>query len=158
MTPQERAHIEHIAVCDSRVHLRLEYIPDADVASYIRASDLVVLPFREILNSGSAVLALSLDRPVLAPVKGSMHELQQFAGAEWVHLYSGELTSETLQQHLDAAIDGAALRGRCRALESGWAGLGWKDLAQLTLNAYHSVVGSAPQYRPNARRSGKFAA
>jgi glycosyltransferase involved in cell wall biosynthesis len=158
MTPQERAHIEHIAARDSRVHLRFEYIPDADVASYIRASDLVVLPFREILNSGTAVLALSLDRPVLAPVKGAMYELQQFAGAEWVHLYSGELTSETLQQHLHAVVKAAAMRGRCRPLEAGWAGLDWKDLAQLTLNAYRCVTGSPPQYRSKVSTSGERAA
>jgi beta-1,4-mannosyltransferase len=155
LTAQERAHIEHIAGGDSRVRLRLEYIPDADAASYIRASDLVVLPFREILNSGSAVLALSLDRPVLVPGRGAMPDLQQFAGAEWVRLYSGELTSGTLQQHLDAAIGGAAMRGHCRALEFGWAGLGWNDLAQLTLNAYHAVIAPAPQYRTKVRTSGR---
>jgi beta-1,4-mannosyltransferase len=156
LTAQERAHIEHIAGGDSRVRLRLEYIPAADAASYIRASDLVVLPFREILNSGSAVLALSLDRPVLVPGRGAMPDLQQFAGAEWVRLYSGELTSGTLQQHLDAAIGGAAMRGHCRALEFGWAGLGWNDLAQLTLNAYHAVIAPAP-HRPSISTSEKFA-
>ena len=155
LEPQERKHIEHIAAHDRRVLLQLKYIPDAEVASYIRAADLVLLPFREILNSGSAVLALSLDRPVLVPAKGAMTELQQFAGAEWVHLYLGELTSKTLQQHLDAAIEEAAKRGRCRALESGWAGLEWKDLAQLTLNAYRSVIGPAPQNRTKVRISGR---
>jgi beta-1,4-mannosyltransferase len=158
MSLQERGHIEHIAARDSRVRLRLEHIPDADAASYIRAADLVVLPFREILNSGSAILALALDRPILVPAKGSMTELQQFAGAGWVRLYSGELTSETLQQQLNAAIEGAPMRGHCRALESGWAGLDWNDLAQITLDAYYSVIGAAPQYRTNASRSGKLAA
>jgi len=155
MTPQERAHLERIAAGDSRVRLRLEHIPDADAAAYIRAADLVVLPFREILNSGSAILALALDRPILVPAKGAMTELQQFAGVEWVRLYSGELTSETLQQHLGAAMEGAATRGRCRALESGWAGLDWRDLAQLTLNAYRSIIGSAPLYRTKVRTSGR---
>ena len=155
MTPQERAHLEHMAADDSRIRLRLEYIPDADAASYIRASDMVVLPFREILNSGSAVLALSLDRPVLVPARGAMPELKQFAGAEWVRLYSGKSTSGTLQQHLNAAIEEAANRGRCRALESGWAGLDWKDLAQLTLNAYRSVIGPTPEYRTKVRTSGR---
>jgi glycosyltransferase involved in cell wall biosynthesis len=158
MTPQEREYIEHIAARDGRVRLRLEHIPDADAAAYIRAADLVVLPFREILNSGSAILALALDRPILVPAKGAMTELQQFAGAKWVRLYAGQLTSATLQQHLDAAIEGAAMRGRCRALESGWAGLDWNDLAQLTLDAYYSVIGAAPQYRTSASRSGKLAA
>jgi len=153
LTTQERTHIEHIAARDGRIRLQLEHIPEADAPPYIRAADLVVLPFREILNSGSAVLTLSLNRTVLVPDKGSMRELQQFAGAEWVRLYSGELTSETLQQHLDAAIDGSAMRGTCRALEVGWGGLGWKDLAQLTLNAYHSFIGPALEYSTNTRTS-----
>jgi beta-1,4-mannosyltransferase len=158
LSAQERKRVEDIAARDRRVLLHLKHVQEAEVTSYIRAADLVVLPFREILNSGSAVLALSLDRPVLVPDKGSMAELQQFAGAEWVRLYSGEMTSEILQQRLDAAIESAAMRGRCHALESGWAGLDWKDLAQLTLDAYHSVTGSAPQNRANVRTSGRFAA
>lgn len=140
LAPHERKHIENVAARDKRIVLRLEYIPDADLAPYIRASDLVVMPFREILNSGSAVLALSLDRPVLVPGKGAMTALQQFAGAEWVRLYPGELTAEALRQQLDAVSNGATVRGRCRALESGWAGLDWKDLAQLTLDAYRSII------------------
>jgi beta-1,4-mannosyltransferase len=155
---QERNCIDQIAARDSRVLLQLRYIRDSEVASFIRAADLVVLPFREILNSGSAVLALALDRPVLVPEKGSMQDLQEFAGIEWVHLYSGELTPMTLQQHLDAAIERAASRGRCRALESGWAGLDWKDLAQLTVNAYQSVIGRVPRYAAQIRASGKFEA
>lgn len=157
LSPRERQRIDHIAAHDRRILLEFRHIPDAEIASYIRAADLVVLPFRAILNSGSAVLALSLDRPVLVPAKGSMSELQQFAGAEWVRLYAGELMTETLQQHLEAAIEGAATRGRCRALECGWAGLDWRDLAQLTLNAYHFVIGSGPQHRANVRTSGRFA-
>lgn len=157
LAPPERKRMEEIAARDGRVLLHLEHIPDADIASYIRAADLLVLPFRNILNSGSAVLALSLDRPIVVPAKGAMQELQQFAGAEWVRLYSGELTADTLQRHLCAAMDGAVMRGRCHALEAGWAGLDWKDLAQLTLNAYHCVMGVAPQC-PNIRKSGSFAA
>jgi beta-1,4-mannosyltransferase len=158
LTAEDRKHMEDIAARDGRVLLRLQRIPEAEVASYIRAADLVVLPFRDILNSGSAILALALDRPILVPAKGAMTELQAFSGAEWVRLYSGGLTSETLQQQLDAAIESAAMRGRCRALEFGWGGLDWKDLAQLTLNAYNSVIGAAPQYRTKASRSGNFAA
>jgi|SRR6185312_7413806 len=156
LAPEERKHIEDIAGRDSRVLLQLKYITDAELASYIRAADLVVLPFRQILNSGSAVLALALDRPVLVPAKGAMSELQQFAGAEWVRLYSGELTSDTLRHHLDDSIHGAAMRGRCQALVSGWAGLDWKDLAELTLNAYQTVIG-AESLRASISTSEKFA-
>ncbi|HEY6969368.1 MAG TPA: glycosyltransferase [Candidatus Angelobacter sp.] len=158
LAPEERMRLEHIAARDKRIVLQLQYIPDADLAFYIRAADMIVMPFREILNSGSAVLALSLDRPILVPAKISMTELQQFAGAEWVRLYSGKLTSQTLQQDLDAAIGRAATRGRCRALQFGWAGLDWKDLAKLTLDAYHSVIEPAQPYRAGVSTSGRFAA
>lgn len=145
LPPTEQKQLENIAAGDPRVVLHLEYIRDADVACYIRAADLVVLPFRDILNSGSAILALSLDRPVLVPAKGSMSELEEFAGPDWVRLYSGELASEVLQRELDRATSSSALRGHCRALEAGWDGLHWRDLAQLTLAAYYSL-------RPTARR------
>ena len=158
LAPEERKRLEYVTARDNRIVLQLQYIPDADLAFYIRAADMIAMPFREILNSGSAVLALSFDRPVLVPARESMTELQQFAGTEWVRLYSGELTSQTLQQHLDAAIAGAATRGRCRALESGWAGLDWKDLAQLTLDAYHSIIGTASHYHADVSTSGRFAA
>jgi len=143
----EQKSIDDIAAKDTRVVLRLEYIPPEEVTSYIRACDLMVLPFREILNSGSALLAASLDRPVLVPDKSTMRELQQFAGSEWVRLYSGDLTAEVLQKEMNAAAEGAAQRGRCRALEVGWQGLDWRALAQLTLDAYRSVIGNIPRWR-----------
>jgi beta-1,4-mannosyltransferase len=148
--PHERKQLENIAAGDPRVVLHLDYIPDADVACYIHAADLVALPFRNILNSGSAILALSLDRPVLVPAKGSMSELEEFAGSDWVRLYSGELTSDVLQRELDRAATSSALRGHCRALEAGWEGLDWGDLAQLTLAAYYSVrAATRRQLGPN---------
>ena len=150
LAPHERKQLENIAAGDPRVFLHLDYIPDADLACHIRAADLVALPFRNILNSGSAILALSLDRPVLVPAKGSMSELQEFVGHDWVRLYSGELSSGLLQQELDRAASGSDLRGRCRALEAGWDGLGWRDLAELTLAAYCSVrANPRRQQRPN---------
>jgi len=139
LSREERTRIEDIAARDPRLLLHLEYVPQAQVTTFIRASDLIVLPFREILNSGSAVLALSLDRPVLMPDRESMRELEALAGAEWVRLYSGELTSSTLQRELDAAIEDKLARGRCNAFEAGWEGLSWRDLARLTLDAYSSI-------------------
>jgi glycosyltransferase involved in cell wall biosynthesis len=140
LTAQDRQRLENIAAVDTRVHLHLDYIPPDEVARYLRAADLVVLPFRAILNSGSAVLSLALDRPVLVPDKGSLRELRTFAGAEWVRLYSGDLTPKLLEWELNDAIRGARVRGGCRALENGWNGLTWRNLAERMLQAYDSIV------------------
>jgi glycosyltransferase involved in cell wall biosynthesis len=46
---------------------RLEFIPDDEVQYYMRAADVVVLPYRDILTSGSVLLAMSFGRPIVVP-------------------------------------------------------------------------------------------
>lgn len=70
---------------------------------YVGASDVVVLPFRSVLNSGSVFLALSFNRAVLAPNLGALPEIQSHVGARWVTLYDGQLTTEHLLQAMGAA-------------------------------------------------------
>ena len=109
--------------------MTLEHVPDVDVQRYLRAADLVVLPFRDITNSASALLALSFDRPVLVPALGAMGELQAIVGTEWVRTYEGELTAEVLAEALEWAAhrsDGSA------PLDA----LGWAEIARRTLVVY----------------------
>ena len=56
-----------------------------------------MLPFSDIMHSGSAMLALSFNRPVLVPARGSLPELQMRVGSEWVRTYDGELTAAILK-------------------------------------------------------------
>jgi len=58
-----------------RVLLRSYFIPDEDIKYYLTAANAVVLPYTEILTSGSAVLALSFGRPVVAPRRGHLIDL-----------------------------------------------------------------------------------
>jgi len=59
------------------VRMYLEHIPEEEVPLFFAAADLVVLPYRRILNSGSAFLALTFGKPILAPRQGSLIELEQ---------------------------------------------------------------------------------
>ncbi|MDY7008651.1 MAG: hypothetical protein SWX82_33215 [Cyanobacteriota bacterium] len=52
-------------VNDSRIKLKFGFVPDKKLQEYFRAANFVVLPFKDILNSGNALLALSFDCPVL---------------------------------------------------------------------------------------------
>jgi glycosyltransferase involved in cell wall biosynthesis len=65
----------------SRVRLLLRWIPPDEVQRLFAASNLVVLPYRRVLNSGVTTLALSLGRPVLAPDKGTMRDQQDRFGS-----------------------------------------------------------------------------
>jgi beta-1,4-mannosyltransferase len=67
--------IEQAAQQDSRIVLRLEFVPDEDVQLYMNACDWVVLPYQKMLNSGSILLALSFGRPVIVPQLGAIPEL-----------------------------------------------------------------------------------
>lgn len=49
-------------------------IPDDELQLYLNAADCVVLPYRAVLTSGTALLALSFGRPVIAPDLGSMRD------------------------------------------------------------------------------------
>jgi beta-1,4-mannosyltransferase len=133
---QTRALAEEVlaaAGTDPRVRLRLDHIPDADVQRYLRAADLVVLPFTQITNSGSALLALSFDRPVLVPALGAMGELQALVGHDWVRTYEGSLTPDMLTD---------ALRWAARPPNAtpGMDQLEWPLLARQTLSVYAGVV------------------
>jgi beta-1,4-mannosyltransferase len=103
LTPAIADEVRAAAAGDPRVCLRLEHVPEDDVQRYLRAADLVVLPFKEITNSASALLALSFDRPVLVPARGAMGELQTVAGRDWVCTYEGDLTPRILAAGLDWA-------------------------------------------------------
>jgi glycosyltransferase involved in cell wall biosynthesis len=120
---------------DPRVRLELARIPDEAVQRYLRAADLVALPFRDITNSASALLALSFDRPVLVPARGAMGELRALAGGHWVRTYDGEL----VPAELAAALDWA---GWPRAAPPRLEALAWPGIARRTLAAYASAGGS----------------
>jgi beta-1,4-mannosyltransferase len=78
------------------VELTEAFVPDAELEAIIRSSDLVVLPYTKMYNSGAALLALSVGRPILVPASPTMIELQAEVGREWVHLFSPPFTADDL--------------------------------------------------------------
>ncbi len=119
---------------DPRIRLDLRFIPDDELHLYLRAADLVALPYRDVLNSSSALLGLSFDRPVLVPNIGGMPDLARSVGEAWVRTYAGDLTPAELNGALGWAAAGA--RPDRAPLEH----LGWDRVARLTLEAYQAVL------------------
>jgi glycosyltransferase involved in cell wall biosynthesis len=125
-----------------RIRLSLGHVPKDKVSTYFGAADLVALPYREILNSGTALLALSLNRPVLVPLRGAMGELAQEVGLEWVRPFPAELTASTLQEALAWALETP------RAPEAPLEHFDWNSLAQRTLAAYEAVLAGSADGQP----------
>lgn len=67
-------------------------LSDSEVTGLIGASDLVLLNFKKILNSGSILACLSLGCPVLAPNFGSIVDLGNEVGTGWVQTFDGDLS------------------------------------------------------------------
>ena len=119
---------------DARVKFFLDFVPDDEIQIYLNAADLVVLPFESILNSGSAILALSFNRPILVPNIGAMEELQSLVGKEWVALYSGDFAAEALSQGLSWAVNTP------RSVMANLEALDWGKISKETVSAYEALV------------------
>ena len=61
---------------DERVRVfTSSFFPNEDFQIYLNAADVAVLPFSEVLTSGSAIAALSFGKPVVLPGLGCLPEL-----------------------------------------------------------------------------------
>ena len=58
-----------------RCRLHIGYVPDEEVAKYYSASDVVVLPYRRIYQSGVLIMAMSSRRPVVVSDLPGMTEI-----------------------------------------------------------------------------------
>ena len=101
--PELAASLRRAAEDVPQITLRLEHLSDADLVDAVGRAELVVLPYRELHNSGAALLALSLDRPVLLPDNAVTGRLAAEVGAGWVLRYDGELSVAKLVSALRRA-------------------------------------------------------
>lgn len=124
--PEER--VAEISVDD-------RFLPEVELIERIRAADLVVFPYGEVLNSGAALFALSVGRPILASDAPVFVELRDQVGAEWVYLIKGDLDGTQLQEALHAA---RALRTRGEV--PNLSVYDWKTIGAQTAAFYRRVL------------------
>jgi beta-1,4-mannosyltransferase len=127
-----------------QITLRLEHLDDADLVDAVCRAQLVVLPYRELHNSGAALLALSLDRSILLPDNEVTGRLAAEVGAGWVLRYDGDLTAGKL---LSALGEAGSLPAGARPDLSGRE---WDDAGTAHLSAYREAltVGRTRRSRP----------
>jgi beta-1,4-mannosyltransferase len=105
-----KQYLENLATDAPAIELDLrdEFVPQRDLEVALDASDGCVLPYRNILNSGAALFALSRNRPVMAPRLGTLPELQDEVGEDWVDLYDGDITAADLRAFCEHAREADA--------------------------------------------------
>lgn len=127
-----RSSIEAAAAGADNVLLRLDFVPENDVPQYVAASDVMVLPFSDINNSGSAILGLSFDRPIIVPRRAAMIELEAAYGSPWVRTFEPPLTGDALCQLTSAPAPEASL---------DLSELAWPGIAAETEAFYRMLLG-----------------
>ncbi len=124
--PQYFEDVKSLASRTSRVDLAPGSIPDDQMQRYLNAADCVVLPYRDVLTSGTALLALSFGRPVVAPDLGSMRD---HIDAQSGVLYAADEPlglAHALQEIRSRSFDPPAILARARRFT-------WSELARLLL-------------------------
>ncbi|QTE28901.1 glycosyltransferase [Pengzhenrongella sicca] len=119
---------------DARISARLEFVDDETLVAEVSEAALVVLPYRELHNSATLLVALSLDRPVLVPRTPSTLALAAEVGPDWVLLYDGELTPESLTAAFHQVGDSA------RPAPPDLADRDWSRIGAQHAAAYRSAI------------------
>ena len=129
------------AAAPSSVRFLPRYIADAEIPPLFERADIVVLPYREIDQSGVVFAALALGRPLLLTDIDGFRDLGAMGGAELV-------------APDDAAALGAKLRNllsdeprrrelSARAFELAATSFSWEGIARQTMDVYESLLPAA---------------
>lgn len=131
-TEIERA-VREGAARDPRIRLDLRYLSENDFAHAVMESAGVVLPYRFMHNSGTALAALSLERPVLVPRNPVTEALSLEVGPGWVTCFDGELSTEALEGFASAISQPPTAPPDLSARE-------WRDAGRAHRDAYLQAV------------------
>jgi glycosyltransferase involved in cell wall biosynthesis len=97
-SPAYASAIRDAVGADPRIVLIPEFIGDETLSRLLAACDLVLLNHRKMNNSGVALMALSADRPILAPPIAAIRDLAKDVGLPWVNTFDGDLDAKSLSR------------------------------------------------------------
>jgi glycosyltransferase involved in cell wall biosynthesis len=115
------------------------FIGDDELAPYFRRADLVVLPYREIEQSGVLFTALAFGKPLLLSDVGGFGEIAARGAARAVPSGDAVALRAALRELLDDPAALAALTLRAGELARGE--YAWNSIARRTLALYEQLLG-----------------
>lgn len=145
--PELRSRLHTLALEGrNRIALRLEHVPDSEVTPLLTAADVVVLPFRRVTTSGSAMLALSHGRPLIVPKLAALADLPDDA----LLRYDGTVTSLTSALTELAQADISALATMSAAARSYATRTTWQEIAARTMAEMISLFDDSAPVGPQS--------
>lgn len=127
------------ATAPASVRFAPRFIADEQLPPYFRRADLVVLPYREIEQSGVLFTALAFGKPLLLSDVGGFGEIAAAGAARVVPPGDPAALGEALQELLRDPAKLDALAARASELAAGE--YGWAGIARRTLALYEQLTG-----------------
>jgi glycosyltransferase involved in cell wall biosynthesis len=121
-----------------RVRFVSRYVPEAEIPSYFRRADVVVLPYREADQSGVLFTALAFARPIVVTAVGGFTEVAERGAAALVPPGDAAALARTIADLL--ADDAARARLEEGARRAAAGPYSWDRAAELTESLYRSLV------------------
>jgi glycosyltransferase involved in cell wall biosynthesis len=135
-----RMDISHLrAIAPANVRFVPRFITDSELPAYFQRAELVVLPYREIDQSGVLFTALAFGKPLLLSDVGGFPEVAATGAARLVSAGDPTTLRERLQELLGDPAAMAAMAARAR--EAAQGEYGWGTIAKRTLDLYGSLLG-----------------
>jgi glycosyltransferase involved in cell wall biosynthesis len=115
------------------------FIGDDELPMYFRRADLVVLPYREIDQSGVLFTALAFGKPLLLSDVGGFPEIAATGAARTFPSGDATALQESLSELLGDGELRSAMAERARAAAAG--PYSWAQIARSTIALYEQLLG-----------------
>jgi len=127
----------------SQIISRMQFIPDADMELYLKAADVLVLPYKDIFQSGVLFLAYSYGLPVVATDVGSFRE-EIVEGETGFLCRPGDVAdlASKLEMYFASDLYSGLRTRRAEIKEYARRVHSWDAVADLTLKAYEQSLRS----------------
>jgi D-inositol-3-phosphate glycosyltransferase len=128
-----------------QVIAKMQFIPDEDAELYLKAADVMVLPYKDIFQSGVLFLGYSYGLPVIATDVGAFREeiVEGQTGFLCPRCESGAL-AETIEQYFGSDLYRYLSTNRARIKEYARVNHSWSAVGQLTAKAYAQLSERQP--------------
>jgi glycosyltransferase involved in cell wall biosynthesis len=118
------------------------FVTDDELPAYFRRADLVVLPYREIDQSGVLFTALAFGKPSLLSDVGGFPEVAATGAARLFPVGDAGALRAVLRELLADPAALAQLTEHARAAASG--PYSWSEVGRRTLALYEALLGEGP--------------
>ncbi len=126
-----------------KITLKIQFIPDEEIELYLKAADVLVLPYKEIFQSGVLFLAYSFGLPVIATDVGSFRE-EIIEGRTGFVCQPGDPVNMagTIEKYFASDLYRDLKRRRQEIRDYACSQYSWDAVSELTCKAYTELLGS----------------